>query len=201
MKKILVLFSYLLHPIFIPLFGALIYLFGADSYLESLPKYLLLAQIVLITIFIPLTMLYFLRAMGKVDSIMVSQASQRKIPMLVQIFLMLLLLAKSVTFSALTELFFFYLGGVLSALLAFIFLFSKVKVSIHTLAVSSLTVFVIALSIHNNTNLIYLIALLILFNGLVASSRLVMKAHTSKELLMGFAIGIFPQVALLRFWL
>ena len=201
MKKILVLFSYLLHPIFIPLFGSLFYLYGADNYLETLPKFLLLSQIILVTIFIPFTILYFLKAMGKVDSIMVSEASQRKIPMLVQIFLMALLLSKSVSLTVLPELFFFYLGGILSALLAYVFLFLKIKISIHTLGISSLTIFVIALSIHDNTNLISSVALLILCNGLVASSRMVMNAHTTKELLLGLAVGIFPQLALLRFWL
>ena len=139
--------------------------------------------------------------MGKVDSIMVSEASQRKIPMLVQIVLMALLLSKSVTLTVLPELFFFYLGGILSALLAFVFLFFKNKISINTLGISSLTIFVIALSIHDNTNLIYSVALLLICNGLVASSRIVMSAHTTKELLLGFAVGIFPQLALLRFWL
>jgi len=201
LKKILVLFSYCLHPIFIPLFGSLFYLYGADNYLETIQKFLLLSQIILLTIFIPFTILFFLKAMGKVDSIMVSEASQRKIPMLVQIFLMALLLVKSVTLTVLPELFFFYLGGILSALLAFVFLFLKIKISIHTLGISSLTIFVIALSIHDNTNLISSVALLIFCNGLVASSRIVMKAHTTKELLLGFAVGIFPQLVLLRFWL
>jgi hypothetical protein len=201
LKKILVPFSYLLHPIFIPLFGALFYLYKANNYLETLQKFLLLSQIILVTIFIPFTLLYFLKAMGKVDSIMVSEASQRKVPLLIQIVLMILLLSKSVTLLVLPELFFFYLGGILSALLAFVFLFLKTKISIHTLGISSLTIFVIALSIHDNTNFIYSIALLIICNGLVASSRTVMNAHTTKELLLGFAIGIFPQLALLRFWL
>jgi len=201
LKKILVPFSYLLHPIFIPLFGALFYLYEANNYLETLQKFLLLSQIILVTIFIPFTLLYFLKAMGKVDSIMVSEASQRKVPLLIQIVLMILLLSKSLTLLVLPELFFFYLGGILSALLAFVFLFLKTKISIHTLGISSLTIFIIALSIHNNKNLIYSIALLILCNGMVASSRTVMNAHTTKELLLGFVVGILPQLALLRFWL
>lgn len=201
MKKILVLFSYLLHPIFIPLFGALVYLFYTDNYLDTLPKFLLLTQISIITILIPLSMIYFLKVIGKVDSIMVSETSQRKIPLMIQLFLMVLLLNKSVTFATVPPLFFFYLGGVLSALMAFVFLFFNVKASIHTLGISSLTVFCAALSIHNTTNWIYGIALLIVLNGVVSSSRLYLKAHTSKELLLGLALGIFPQVVLLRFWL
>jgi hypothetical protein len=69
------------------------------------------------------------------------------------------------------------------------------------LGISSLTLFCIALSIHENENWIYEIAALILCNGIVASSRLVMRAHTFKEIVLGFAVGIFPQLALLQFWL
>jgi hypothetical protein len=38
-------------------------------------------------------------------------------------------------------------------------------------------------------------------NGFVASSRLEMKAHTPRELLIGFIWGITPQLFLLPYWL
>jgi acid phosphatase family membrane protein YuiD len=38
-------------------------------------------------------------------------------------------------------------------------------------------------------------------NGFVASSRLEMKAHTPKELVIGLLLGIIPQMLLLGFWL
>jgi hypothetical protein len=38
-------------------------------------------------------------------------------------------------------------------------------------------------------------------NGVVASSRLEMKAHTPKELVIGFLLGVIPQLFLLHFWL
>lgn len=201
MKKILTFFSYLLHPVFIPLFGALVYLFCVENYLDVFSKYLLLIQITLITIFIPLTFLYFLKVIGRVDSIMVSDVSQRKIPLFVQIILVTLLVLKSVTFENVPELFFFYLGGIVSAILAFILLFFNVKASIHTTGISSLTVFVIGLSLHENVNWMYSIAFLILLNGILMSSRLIMKAHTIKELVIGFGLGVIPQLVLLRFWL
>lgn len=201
MKKFLTFFSYLLHPVFIPIFGALVYLFCVENYLDTFPKYLLLIQITLITIFIPLTFLYFLKVIGRVDSIMVSGVSQRKIPLLFQIILVTLLVLKSVTFENVPELFFFYLGGIFSAILAFILLFFNVKASIHTTGISSLTVFVIGLSLHENVNWMYSIAFLILLNGILMSSRLIMKAHTIKELVIGFGLGIIPQLVLLRFWL
>jgi hypothetical protein len=38
-------------------------------------------------------------------------------------------------------------------------------------------------------------------NGVIASSRLVMKAHTPKELIIGFFSGAIPQLLLLVVWL
>jgi hypothetical protein len=77
----------------------------------------------------------------------------------------------------------------------------KVKASIHLVGISALTVFVGALSLHFEVNVIYSIAVLVLLNGLVATSRLELKAHTYKEILFGFLTGFLPQLVLTHFWL
>ncbi len=201
MKKILPLFSYLLHPLFIPLYGTLVYLFCVENSFENVQKYLMLIQIVLITILIPMLFLYLLKIIGKVDSIMVSDISQRKMPLIIQFFLMALLILKSITIERVPELFFFFFGGMVSTFIAILLLFLKSKASIHMIGIGSLTVFVIGISIHNYNNMLVPISLLILLNGVVASSRLAMKAHTVKELLIGFLLGWIPQLLLFYFWL
>jgi membrane-associated phospholipid phosphatase len=65
----------------------------------------------------------------------------------------------------------------------------------------ALTFFIVGLSIHNQLNIIYTIATLFLLIGLVASSRLYMKAHTITELIIGIVIGVVPQIASWYFWL
>jgi membrane-associated phospholipid phosphatase len=89
----------------------------------------------------------------------------------------------------------------ISSTLAFILLFVKTKVSIHMIGISALTTFLIGLSIHYHDNKIYLISLLLFLNGVIASSRLEMKAHNQKELIIGFSLGVIPQSLLLLFWL
>ncbi len=201
MRKILPLFSYLFHPVFIPLYGTIFYLFCNENYYELLDKYLIVIQIVLITLLIPITFVYLLKIIGKVDSIQVSEVAQRKIPFAVQIVLMLMLLLKSITISRVPELFFFFSGGIISMTFAFLLLFLRIKASIHMLGICSLTAFVIGLSIHTHSNWIFLIAALIFLNGIVASARLESKAHTGSELLIGFAIGLMPQLLLWVLWL
>lgn len=132
---------------------------------------------------------------------MLSDSTQRKIPLLFQAFLIIIVIQKSITVDRIPELFFFLYGGLISTVLALLLLFVKRKASIHMLGISSLTSFVIGLSIHTQANFIYCIAFLVLMNGIVASSRLEMKAHTTLELIIGFLIGGIPQVALWFFWL
>lgn len=201
MKKTLTLFSYLFHPIFIPLFGALFYFFYNENYFEDIQKYLILFQIIIITILIPVSFFYLLKTLGKVDSIMVKDLSQRKIPLIIQSALLLILITKGITFSRIPELFYFLIGGLWSTLITLALLFGKIKASIHMLGISSLTAFVIGLSIHNQVNITYVISSLIVMNGLLAASRIVMNAHSNKELVIGFFVGILPQIILWYFWL
>ena len=132
---------------------------------------------------------------------MVSDLSQRKLPLIMQIILMLVLIKKGTTQDRIPELYFFFLGGLLSTITALIFLFCKIKASLHMVGISSLLFFVIGLSIHNQSNFINSITFLFLMTGIVASSRLEMKAHTNKELVFGFITGIIPQIILWQYWL
>jgi len=144
---------------------------------------------------------YFLRFAGKVDSIMIADMEQRKIPLIFQSFLIILLLRKSITLEHFPELHFFFLGALFSTLFALGLLYTKTKASLHMLAISALTVFVFGLNIHLQTGNIYVIPFLLLMNGFVASSRLVMEAHTPKELIIGLLLGSIPQIVFLFLWL
>lgn len=201
MKKILPFFSYLFHPIFIPILGTLLYLLLSDVYFTKEQSYLLFFQILIITFFLPISFFYLLRTFGKVDTIMLSDINQRKIPLIVQMALVAVLITQSVTIDRFSELFFFFLGGLISTFLAFVLLYAKVKASIHMIGISVLTFFSIGLSMHNQVNGTYLIAVSFFVTGLIASSRLEMKAHSLKELLVGYVVGMMPQIALWYFWL
>lgn len=144
---------------------------------------------------------YLLRVLGKVDTIMIADLEQRKIPLIFQSFLILLLLRKSISLEYFFELHFFFLGALFSTLSALGLLFVKTKASLHMLAISALTVFVFGLNTHFQTGNIFLIPFLLVMTGFVASSRLVMGAHSPKELIIGLLLGSIPQIAFLFIWL
>lgn len=158
-------------------------------------------QVIIITFLLPITFFFLLRTFGKIDSVMLSDISQRKIPLLLQIMLFSILIEKSITIDRFPPLYFFFAGGLVSAAAAFILLFLKIKASIHMIGISALTVFIVGLSINNEVNTIILVTFFVLINGIVASSRLEMKAHSTTELLIGFLCGIIPQVGFFYFWL
>lgn len=201
LKKILPVFSYLFHPLFISVYAVVLFFFFGRHMYNYQEIYLVIIQIVIITIFIPLTIYYLLLSLGRVDSIMLTHKNQRRLPLLIHSVLLLILIRKSITMEYFPVLYFFFLGSFISTFWAFVFLFTKFKVSLHQLAIASLTVFVIGISMHYHVRMIWIIIPLLICNGFVASSRLVMKAHTPTELILGGLIGSIPQIGLLYFWL
>lgn len=201
MKKILPLFSYIFHPVFIPLYATIYYLILNFSNFGSQEKYFILSQILIITVLIPILFFFILRYSGRIGSIMVPKTSERKLPLLIQCFLLIILVRNSITVERYTELHFFLLGALFSTLIAMLLLFAKTKASLHMIGMSALTLFAFGLTIHYQTQNVALIVFLILMNGFVASSRLVMKAHSSKELIIGILLGCIPQIPLMFLWL
>ena len=200
LKKILPLFSYVFHPIFITLYGVLLYILLSGLGFNSL-SLLLLIQVVILTILLPLSVYYLLKATGHVKSFTEATINERKFPILLQATFLFLLLKFSGFIEELPALYFFFLGGLIASIIAFVLTFLNFKVSLHMIGICSLLAFVISLFIYLNKDLIALIALMIVIVGNVASSRLYMKSHNYTELFAGALIGLFSQVLLWRFYL
>ncbi len=201
MKEFLRLFSYLFHPLFIPVLATLLYFYYGTSYSLFSNIYLIIIQTTVITVIVPILLFFLLYLLKQVDSLMVADINQRKIPLMFQITLFFYLIKRVILPEYFDELYFCFLASILSTFLAFILLFFKQKASLHMLGITSLTTFAILLSYHTQYNFIYLIAFLIFCCGAVASSRLVMKAHDAKELVLGTLIGVFPQIILFFAWI
>lgn len=201
MKKTLTLFSYIFHPLFVPLYACLYYLFFNQSYFINRQKTIVLFQVIVFTVFIPLLVFFLLQSVGKVNSIMAPKINERKVPLVIQCFLVIVLLKKGITVELYPEFHFFFLAGLVSTLVALLLLFVKLKSSLHMIGISALTFFIFGLNLHTNNQNTVLIVVLFMINGLVALSRIEMGAHTPKELGIGFLIGSIPQFLLMYLWL
>lgn len=201
MKRLLSIVSYVFHPMFISVYAVLLYFFLTDRYHPYQEVFLITIQVIILTILIPISIFYFLMTLGKANSFMLSEISQRRIPLVVNAILLYILITQSIRIELIPELYYFFFGALVSTILAFLFIFINLKASIHMIAISAITVFTIGFSLHTQTNHLYLVAFFVLLNGVVATSRLSMKAHDTKELIAGFLSGTLPQIALLYFWL
>ncbi|WP_445455955.1 hypothetical protein [Flavobacterium sp. HNIBRBA15423] len=201
LKKILPFFSYVYHPIFISLYGTIFYFLVSQMYVYTTAFYMILLQVGILTLLLPLSLYYLFFSIGLVKSFTEASLKERKIPIMIQAVLLFILIRFSSSFDNLPELYYFFLGGFLSSLLAFIAIILKFKASLHMIAVCSLATFIYATSLHLQLPLNNSVAFMIVSVGFVASSRLYMKSHTPIELIIGSCIGILSQVIFWHYWL
>jgi len=159
-----------------------------------------LIEVFWITIFIPLVVLSFLLFLKKIDSVMIGNVSQRKIPLYLQIFLLGITTTITITFYPVSSLYFSFLASIISSILALILVYFNIKASLHMLGMASLLAFSIINSLYFFDDSLWIIVLIFLSTILVAISRWFMKAHTIQELIIGFFLGAVPQIITLNYW-
>lgn len=192
LRQFLPIFSYIFHPIFISLYGTLFYFLLVPHYITLNGQYITLIQVTILTLLLPLVSYFLLLSLGKVNSFTEATINERKIPISIQIVLFFILLHTK-DYDGMADLYLFYLGGLISAVLALFFVFLKTKVSLHMIGITSLVYFIYMLMQHYMLPYIYTFAFCIVCIGLVASSRLYMKSHTANELILGSLIGFASQ--------
>nr|WP_294934041.1 hypothetical protein [uncultured Flavobacterium sp.] len=202
LKKILPFFSYVFHPLFISVYAALFYFFVTKDFFYRYEIILILFQITILTVFLPLSMYYLLKSLGLAkSSIMLHENKERRLPLAFQAMFYLVLIQHSFSTVVVPELYYFFLGALISTILTLILIVLHFKASIHMIAMTGMTLFITAISIHYAMQFVSLIAFSIIMIGFVASSRLHMQAHSMKEIVVGVIVGAVPQIALWYFWL
>ncbi|MDC6361527.1 MULTISPECIES: hypothetical protein [Flavobacteriaceae] len=192
--------SYLFHPLFIPVGGTVLYfLIAPYSTLEIQSGNIL--PIFILTVIIPIIFFLILKNLGIINSIFLPTLQERKYPLYISCALFLMILYKVIPNNYVQELFYFFTGLLTATATALILLFLKFKTSMHLLGMGSILMFMIGLSIHFEVNITLGISLFTLFTGLVATSRLYLKAHSKSELLIGFLVGLCSQLIILKYWL
>jgi hypothetical protein len=201
-KKCLPIFSYIFHPIFISLYGTLFFFSIAKSYYYNPQIYITLLQVTILTVLLPLSLFFLMRSLGMLHSFTEASLTERRLPIIIQAVFLFVLLNESISREIFPELYFFFLGGLISAVLVLGAVLLKFKGSLHMIGISALTTFIYGLSYYYQLPLSsYVIGICIVCMGFVASARLYKKAHTPIELIAGIFIGILPQLLLYRYWL
>ncbi|MCG2461529.1 hypothetical protein K8352_12275 [Flavobacteriaceae bacterium F89] len=201
MKGFFKAISYIFHPLFVPIAGTLMYFIITPKYSPLKLQSGNILPIFILTVIIPIICFLILKNLGLVHSQFLPTTKERKYPLAIQSILLLMIILKVIPNNYTMELHYFFLG-LFSASMAILFLlFLDFKSSLHLAGIGSLVMFMIALSIHFEINLIVAISVATLITGILATSMLYLKAHTASEVLIGLIIGAISQLLTLKFWL
>lgn len=201
MDRILKIISFVFHPLIMPLLGIVFYFSKSPRYIPLQIIQAKLISVTILTIVLPILLYYLLKTLGKVNSLYLHTTKERVFPLVVNCIVALLILRKVFPANEIIELYYFFVGILTSTLACLFMAILKLKASIHMTAIAGVFMFFIALSIHFSININGTLAIITILIGAIATSRLHLNAHSYKELVIGFFIGLIPQLILLNYWL
>lgn len=193
--------SFIFHPLLMPLLGVIFYFSKTPRFIPDPVLKGKLFSVTILTVVLPMLLYYLLKTLNKVDSVYLETTNERKLPLLLNSLIIVLVLIRVLPQNEIPELYFFFIGILISTITCFALAVVKFKASIHMIAASGFFMFAVALAIHFKVNINGTIALMCIILGAIATSRLHLKAHTPIELVIGFFVGLMPQLVLLNYWI
>lgn len=194
-------FSYLLHPLFIPMLITLIAITALPEYFATFksdsrvfPFDTLYIRIAVSTLLFPLLVVVLARLLGFVGSIRLEAQKDRIIPYVSTIIFYFWTFYTLIRQGWSPEFFnAFFLGIFIAVIISFV-LNNFAKVSMHTTGWGGVLGFLFCMMWGLDMNVALPLALAFMLAGLAATSRLVLHAHTTSEVYVGFIVGILSQV-------
>lgn len=186
--------STILHPIVIPTVGVMVYFLIIPNNYYPNQKLSILSLIFIVTYLIPLFILILFKKLKIIKSYQTKSIKERKLPVAIMIFLFYLLGNTMSNTSNLKDLSLLFYATSVSLFILYILFFFKIKASIHLLSIGISTGFFMVLGNNYTQSYLLLIIVLILLSGILGSARLHLKAHTIKEVYLGFFLGIATPI-------
>lgn len=153
-------------------------------------KLTVLSLVFIVTYLIPLFILIVFKKLKIIKSYQTESIKERKLPVVLMIFLFYLLANTINNIANLKDLGLLFYATSLGLFVIYILFFFKIKASIHLLSLGISAGFFMALSSNYSQSYLIVIIPIFLLAGLLASARLHLKAHTVKEVYIGFFLGI-----------
>ncbi len=184
------LVSHIIHPIVIPIIGTIIYFIILPKHTPEKMELLVISSIFIGTYVIPLLFLLTLKSSNVISNLQLENIQERKFPVMFFISITFLISTLLRKIPSIIELSLFFYGMTLSLIIVYLLLYAKFKASFHMVGISGLIGFFICFSFQFQINLLLLIAVLLILAGIIATSRLKLKAHNPREIFWGSFIGI-----------
>lgn len=198
LKIVAQFFSYLLHPIFIPVYVMLFLIYVHPVYFAGFsPKQQAQTMVIIILnlVFFPLLAVFLLKALGFISSIFLKNQKDRIIPYIacgIFYFWSYTVFKEQTIYPPVVPS--FILGIFLAssgALIANIYF----KISMHTIGMGGWLGLFILIAFSGSMLMSWPLALVILLTGLIGSARLGLQAHNNVEVYAGFFLGLLAQLA------
>ena len=192
-------FSYVFHPLFIPLYAVAFLVFIHPSYFSGFSqyeKYKILFATILNSVFFPAFSVLLMKGLGFIKSVFLKTQQERIGPYL-----------SSMIFYFWTAWVFFkfqpQLAPILPSFMTGVFITSVIallaniyfKISMHTLGMGGLLGLFLIIFTGNTMLMTWPLSIALLITGLVCTSRLIISNHTAKEIYWGLFWGVACQLA------
>ncbi|MER3471855.1 MAG: hypothetical protein C4330_11175 [Chitinophagaceae bacterium] len=192
--------SVILHPVFIPIYVLLFFLYLSPEApaLAPFDRLRITLSFSLMYIVFPVVTTLIAKGLGFIDSIMFRTSKDRIIPYVacgLFYFWMWYVLKNQPEFPK--QLVAFSLGVFLASSGGLI-ANSYLKVSMHTIAAGVACTFICLLGLKSDANFGFFITIAVLLTGLICTIRLINTDHNVREVYIGLAIGVMMEI--IAFW-
>jgi len=192
MQQLSRFFSFVFHPIFVPVY-MLLFVYASDPYLQYIipinKMKPVLVLLVVNTIVMPVLSFFYLRKKGVFTSLFLEETNERKIGILI-LFLFHLISYLLWRKLQLPPSFLSLFLGILVSLASVFFITGYFKISLHTLAFGGVVGAILGLYRAHGFIDYSVLSFAILGLGVIASARLILNAHSPKEVNMGALLGV-----------
>ena len=188
--------STILHPTVLPTAGAFLYFIFVTQQFGKRLQLIILGLIFILTYIVPILLLFFLKNFGFIKDFQVSTIKERRVPVIFMILILYFLGNTIIQIPMIRNLGILFYGTSLSLICIYILFSAKLKSSLHLVSMGNMLGFFLIMTNINNLSILFIIIPLIFLSGVLASSRLYLKAHTPVELLIGFFLGFIAQFTL-----
>jgi hypothetical protein len=191
-------FSYLLHPLFVPAALAAWLLFKHPLYtllLDDQTRVRLLAMVSINTILFPVVIAFLLWRLGFIKDLHLDTQRERIFPLVANIIFYFWAWNVSRNLENIPVPLIQWLLGVFLTSCAAMFNNIFMKISLHTLAMGGLITFSILMMIHDPFWPVWMLPLTLIAGGLTGTVRLLREAHTQSEIYAGYLAGAMCMVA------
>jgi len=185
-------FSYIFHPLFMPFLGVYI-IFNSGIYVADIPfefKKYIYTFVLLCTVVLPLTLISALYVLKMIQKFTLVERQERMIPLIFTVicyYIGYFLLSRYSPVKPINIFLFSSVLVVLTSLLISLFW----KISIHMAGAGGIIALVLIIGIAYTSDMTMPLSLILLMGGVVATSRLALKAHSPAEIIAGFLLGFF----------